>query len=341
MKNIFLPICTFLLIILLAANASAFLSVADVDIESPGKSNEVKPNELLTITFEVENEGEDKIEDVEALVYFERSGKKMKDDSGDELEFEFDLDYIKGEKSKSVEFTFNIPFDVEDSQMYDVVVEVTGKNSSDRERYEDIDRSENFEIIKDRHELLFYKHDINPTTIVCNRALTVNYDIRNIGERDEEINLSIVNKLFGINVLESFELEEEYDDDNKWEKTHVFNIPSGIAPGTYGLTINLYYDGGDLHQYNSTNIVVEKCDGTSGSGSSDDGNDGSGTADTNDTSGSGNVDVVYTQPTTATSVPASQPKKDTGIDTTVLLIVAAVIAVLLLIVVIVVLLSRK
>lgn len=321
-------------------NAAAFLHISDVDIESPGKSDEVKPNELLTITFEVENEGEDKIEDIEVLIYFERSGRKMDNNDGDDLEFEFDLDYIRGERTKDVDFSFNIPFDVEDGEIYTVVVEVEGKNSSDRERYTDEDRSEDFEIVRERHELLFYKLDINPKTISCDRTLNVHYDIRNIGERDEEINLSIVNNLFGINVIESFELEEEYDEDNKWERSHTFEIPSDVASGTYGLTVNLYYDDGDLHQYNTTQITVEECGGqttTDDTGTTD--NDT--TDDTTDTTDDSDVEVVFTQPATSTSYPAIAPEKKSGVDTTVLLVVIGIVAVLLLIVILVVVLSRK
>lgn len=339
-KNVFLPVCLILIILILSVNATAFIKINDVDFTSPGRSREVKPNEAAELTFEIENTGEEKIEDIEVLVYFERNSRKLDDNNGDDFELETEIDYIRGDRNKDVEFKFNIPFDVEDGEIYTIVVEVEGKNSTDNEKYTDRDTSEDFEIIREKHELLFYKLDISPTTISCDRTITVHYDIRNIGQRDEDINLTIVNNIFDINLIETFDLEEEYDEDNKWEKSHFFDIPSSVALGTYGLTVNLYYDGDDEHQYNTTNIVVEECGGqttTDDTGTTD--NDTTG--DTTDTTDDPDVEVIYTQPVTSTTYPAVAPPKKTGMDTTVILIVAAIMVILLLIVILVVVLSRK
>ena len=343
-KSTFLPVYSIFVFLMLALGAAAQLTISDVDVSSPDKANEAKPNELVTISFDLENEGDEKIENVKANVYFERSGKKLKDDTGDEIEFEFDdeIDYIRDGKSKTIEFSFNVPFDVEDGQEYTVVVEAEGKNSSNRaQKFTDTDRSESFTILRENHELLFYKLEISPVTISCDRILNVNYDIRNIGERDEDINLTIVNDIFGINVKESFSLESDYDEDNKWEKSNAFDIPSGIAAGTYGLTVNLAYNNGNKQQYNTTQITVQGCSGqqTTSTGT---GTTTTGTTSTSATTTSGTqqpVTVQYTQPGAA-PYPAITPKKsgETSITT---ILIAAIVVIVFLLVVLLALMMRK
>lgn len=342
-KNAFLMVCLLAVFAILALGSAAQLSIEDVDISSPDKSNEVKPNEPLTVSFDIGNEGDSKIEDVSALVYFERNGKKLRDNNEDDLEFDFDLDYIRENKAKNVEFTFNMPFDVEDGQVYIVVIEVEGKNETNRDKFTDDDRSESFTVIRDRHELILYTLDIQPRTISCDRTLNVRYDVRDIGEKDEDANLTIINSLFGINVTENFELSADYDVDNKWDKSHAFEIPSNVALGTYGLTLTLFYDDGRKQSFNTTQITVAEC----GSGSQDTGGSqstGQQATETQQTSGqaSQGSTVQYTQPSAASSYPAVAPAKKAGLSsTTWALIIAGELVLVLIIVLIVVALRRK
>lgn len=347
-KPYLLALCSILLVLVVASSVSAQLQIKDVDVTSEAREDEAKPNELVTISFEVENDGDDEdIEDIDATVYFDRSGSKMEDDNGNEIEFDFNLDTIRAEKSKTTEFSFRIPFDVTDGHVYDVVVEVEGKNETNRAKLTDTDSSESFTIIKDRHDLIFYRLDISPTTLNCGGALNVHYDIRNIGEKDEDANLSIVNSIFGINVAESFSLESDYDEDNKWEKSHVFDIPSNIAPGTYGLTVNLVYDSGNKRQFNTTNIVVSAC-GTqtqqpqqpSGTDQQTNQSQSSGTQ-SGTQNGQTSATVPVVQPSTPTVYPAVTPKKSEGPSTTLILIIAAEVVVALLAIVIVLALRKR
>lgn len=343
LRHYFLVVCSILLVLAVAGAAAAQLQIKDVDITSVGREDEAKPNELVTISFDVENDGEDRIEDIDATVYFDRSGKKMKDDNGKEIEFDFDLGYIKAGKTKTTEFSFYIPFDVEDGHVYDVVVEVDGKNESNRAKLEDTDSSESFTIIKDRHDLIFYRLDISPTTINCEGMLNVHYDIRDIGEKDEDANLSIVNSIFGINVEESFSLESDYDEDNKWEKSHVFDIPANIAPGIYGLTVTLVYDSGNKRQFNTTNIVVNACGAQQPSGSDQQATNQSQSdgAQSGTQNGQTAATVPVVQPSTQIVYPAATPKKSEGSSTTLILIIAAEVVVALLAIVIVLALRKR
>lgn len=345
-KFAFLAVFCFVLFTMLSFSAAAQLNIASVDVSSPGKASEVKPNELVTISFELENEGDDKIENVGATVYFDRNGKKLKYDNGDEIKFEFDneIDYIRGGKSKQIEFSFNIPFDVDDNTEYAVVVEADGRNASNREKFNVTDRSETFSVVKDRHDIIFYKLDISPTTMSCDRNLNVHYDLRNIGYRDEDANLTIINNLFSINVTESFSLEKDYDEDNKWEKSHTFAIPMGVAPGTYGFTINLDYGDGNKHQYNTTQLTIQDCNGQSSSGTTQPATPATtGTTGTTTTTTAGqqpNVNVQYTQPSSA-SYPAVAPNKSGETSMTTILIAAAAIIVFLLVILIALMMRKR
>ncbi|MFO8015656.1 MAG: hypothetical protein R6U32_00985 [Candidatus Woesearchaeota archaeon] len=327
-----------------------------MDLESVERDNEVKPDEKLSIDFEVENEGDDEIEDVEVLVYFERNGNRMEDDEGDDIEFDFDLGDIDDGDSEKVDFSFNIPFDVKDDDEYYVVVEIEGKNSSSGDKIEIIDdTADRFEIIKERHELLFHKLDISPTTMDCDRMLDVHYDIRNIGRYDEDVNLSLVNSLLGINITENFNLDYKYDEDNKWEESHTIAIPYDVQSGTYALTINLYYDDGDEHKYNTTRIKIEDC-GTAGEGedSQENGEDESGEENTSSpddgsdgtTDGSGGEETGQDTGGSTTPPPSSysspvKPKDESGTDPLLILIILGEVAIALLVIIITVVLIRK
>lgn len=324
----------------LACSAAAQLGISNVDFSSQDKSSEVKPNEFATISFDIDNDGDGKIENIKTKIHFERDGKKMQDDTGDDIEFKPEtIDYIKEGKSKSMELSFHTPFDVRDGDEWTVVVYAEGKNASNNAKFTDEDRSESFTITRDRHDLLFYKLDISPTSISCERMLTLHYDIRNIGEQDEKGNLTIINDVLGINYSSSYDLDSNYDEDNKFEDTQTFQLKNTLPVGTYGLTLMLNYDDNLKTKYNTTQITVQECNGQTAGTTT-----GTGTETTGTGTQTGQiVDVQYTQPTqpSTTYYSAAPPKKSEGISQTTLLVVAGVVILALFITVIVLVMRKR
>lgn len=349
-KTGFLGVCVIIVFLITALSAAAQLSINEIDFNSPGKANEVKPAESAEIAFEIENEGEDKVENIKTTIYFERNGKKLQDDEGDDIELEPDtIDYIRGGKSDDIKVSFATPFDVEDDEEYTIVIEVEGKNASNKVKLTDTDSSESFRVIRERHEMLFYKLDISPTTVLCGGTLNVHYDVRDIGEQDERGNLTIVNGALGMNFSENYDLDSDYDEDNKLETTKAFQLRQDIAPGVYPLTLGLYYDNNLKTLYNTTQITVE-CGTSAGTGTGTTTTTPAattgqtGTAGTTGTGQQPNVDVQYnTQPAqpSTTYYSAQPPVKKEGLSQTTILIAAGIIVLVMFAVIIALVVGRR
>ncbi|MBD3313332.1 hypothetical protein GF345_02730 [Candidatus Woesearchaeota archaeon] len=344
------------MVVILAASAAAEdLMIQDFEIDSVDEDDEVKPGETLTITFDVVNVISDDIEDIEVELWFERSGTKLEDKNGDRINPEFDLNDIDAGDDKDIRYEFEIPWEVDDGDRWDIMVRVKGRNAEDSSRVDFEDTFGEFKIEKDSHEL-FVDASFDPETVDCGDHVQLDVLVRNIGTNDEEnVNITIINTLIGINKREVVYLDEDpEEDDNYFEETYSFNVNDDLNPGLYELTVRAKYDNGYEEAYKTITLDVANCQFSAGSqtgDSSDDSDDqdgsqdsGTGTSDNDSTAGQTGTQ----QPTTGTTAPVnyvpatpSASPKDGGSDTTLILLIVVGEVALIIIIVLVYLLVRK
>ncbi len=261
-SKVVLPLIIIVLLVLCAGTAIAGLEIQDFDLDSEGDDELVKPGEELTVKFDVVNTGSYDLEDVEAELWFEEGGSKLEDNNGDNINPEFDLRDLDEGDSKNVKYTFKIPWEVEDTERYDIFVKVKAKNASNNNRESIEEKLGKFRVEKENHELMIKTH-FEPQKVDCGGDARLYVSVRNIGSNNEDdINLTAINTLIGVNAREFFYLDKDFDDENLFEKSYPFTVKENLNPGMYELTVRVEYDRGYRKQHKTTNITVESCDFT-------------------------------------------------------------------------------
>ncbi len=250
----------------LAVGKGARLAISDLDITVDGKSDknvnnnsriseEASPGSKVEFSIELENlfdNDEDlDIEDIDAKVTIENI------DDGDDLEEEIDSIDIKQGKDKSVNVEFDIPWQVDEDE-YPVIIEIEGEDENNT-RHEILYELK-LELEKEKHEIAIVNALASPSAIKCQRKVSINAEIANIGAEDEdEVSLRIMSPELGINSLtENIELDEGTDD-NTYTKLLSETLEEDIAAGIYPITIKAYYDGKESDS-KKFNLAVQDCE---------------------------------------------------------------------------------
>ncbi|MCH8003110.1 MAG: lamin tail domain-containing protein [Nanoarchaeota archaeon] len=242
------------------------LQISDLDVKVDGKtdknlidgdkiSKEAKPGSKVIFSIEVENlftDDEDlEIEDIEIIVTI------LDIDDGDDLDEdakEFDLKAGKDEREK---IEFEIPLEVEEDT-FDVLIEVEGEDENGTTH--EIEFNLELEVEKENHEIRIIRSALTPSTIKCQRTISINTEIINTGSEDEDdVTLEVMNSDLSINSLVTGIELDEGTDDNRFTKLFTESISTDVLPGTYPITINTYYDG-KLSETDTVNLDVEECE---------------------------------------------------------------------------------
>jgi len=116
---------------------------------------------------------------------------------------------------------------------------------------------------KDDHDVVFQKADIKPSSVDCNRRVTISYTVKNIGGKDEDaVQVSVENEDldFFKNVFIDELQEGDYDDDDtEYEQSYSFTVPEDMTAGTYPFTFIAEFDDGDEEERTDIDLVVNEC----------------------------------------------------------------------------------
>ena len=100
------------------------------------------------------------------------------------------------------------------------------------------------------------------SSLACGDETSLIADVKNLGEKDEDVIITVENKDLGIyETSDTFELEEfDSNEDNEATRTFSITIPEGITEGIYNFIVKATYSG------NSDSITlpldVWSCDST-------------------------------------------------------------------------------
>jgi len=242
------------------------LAISDLDVKVDKKTDknlnnntkidkEAVPGSIVEFKLEIENlftdEEDLKIKDIDVEITIEDI------DDGDDLAEDADEFDIKPEKNKDVSIEFDIPLEV-DEDIYDVIINVEGKDENGTTHA--IIWGLELEVEKESHEIRIIRAALTPSTIRCQRQISINTEIINTGSDDEDdVTLEATSADLGISSLTADIELDEGTDDNRFTKLFTRSISADVAPGIYPITINAYY-GSTLSESKTVDLTVEDCE---------------------------------------------------------------------------------
>ncbi len=186
----------------------------------------------IEVTIDVENRGNDDIEDVivEWGLYNQRTGELLFDD-------EDDLRDLDDGDEETIDFTFIVDADeFDESDNEDDFTFLVRAYSEDNEDMDCKSDQTDIRIIRDDHFVIFSNLQI-PETVQCKETLSIRGDVWNIGDDDEdEVSVLITSSDF--NIEEKIEIGDmDVLDDDSF--TFEYQVPEDLEEGNYRITIQV------------------------------------------------------------------------------------------------------
>ena len=224
----------------------------------PGDNiKDVKPGNKVEFSGDIENlftDNDDiQIENVEITITI-----KGIDDS-DDLEESDDVGDIDADDKESFSVEFDIPEEVDEDD-YNVLIEVEGEDENGATHR--VEWELTLELNKEKHDIQVKRATVSPSTVKCSRDISLNIELKNQGENDEdEVVLRIESAALDIGLEDTSipEIEEGTDSDTEYDKTYTFTIDDDARAATYQILVKSYYDTDTLSDTETIPLVVENC----------------------------------------------------------------------------------
>ena len=226
-------------------------------VNDGGTADEIKAGQELEVEVEVENlfprATSIDFDDVELEITIEDLDGR--DESEDVPDFSLDA----GEEEKHT-LSIAIPIEAEDRK-HRMLITAQGRDENgavhSRESTVFID------LERERHDIRITQFEANKESISCDRSIDLFARVFNAGRsKEREASLEFVSAPLGIAYTEGdFELEEDPDDsDSEVSVTKNFRISNAVAPGSYQIVANSYYDSTKLSDSASLTLQVRNCE---------------------------------------------------------------------------------
>lgn len=230
------------------------ITTFDVEVvEGEGDDDAWKLLDIVEIEVEVENIGDDEVEEVFVEIgLFDSNGRNeisdLEFESDDEEEIEIgDLD--DGDE-ETVTFRFQVPADFEDGD-YRLTVKAysddVGEDEQCVDTSDDLDENERYTIIdveREDDEGKFIAFDdivFTPTEATCGDRVSMTLDVFNIGDEDQDqVRVNLRNTELGIN--EFVEIRTDLDQGDRETVSFEFVIPDDAEDKFYTLNLFAEYD---------------------------------------------------------------------------------------------------
>jgi len=216
--------------------------------------NSIKPGSTLTLEVTIKNIVSFDLEDVVVKATIEDI------DDGDDLEADdYDIGNLNDGNKEEATFSFDIPWEL-DRNSYDLVLEVEGEDDDGDEYSKEI--TIKLDVERKTHDVAISNADLGLSTLQCVRSTSLNVDITNTGERDENDAVLVVkSSALGIDfVKEDIDLDEA----ETYSEYIAIHLDDDFAAGTYTIIIESYYDDDeyaddDITDYKTVGLIVEDC----------------------------------------------------------------------------------
>lgn len=246
------------------------LSFKKIKIKNKGPSedgddNEWYPLDKIEIEVELENNGDDELEDIvfefglfekgsdtnlaDEMIWLSEDDEEIElgdiEEKGedDELEhtFEFKINPEEVEKGNYIVMIKAYPDGDEDLVCVDHTDDLTGE-FGDSEYYAEVDIRK-----EDKDEGRAVVVDVESLSLIqatCDEEISVTVDVWNLGDLDQEqVKVMLINEELGLELEEV--IRDDLDEGEKEEVTFVFKMPKDADAKTYELEFTTYYEYDD------------------------------------------------------------------------------------------------
>ncbi len=214
--------------------------------------DDVYPGSEITIELELKNNLDVDIEDTDI------DGTLYDIDDNDNIDDDTEIETIKAGKTKSAELTFKIPLEVEEDD-YDLAIDIRGEDENNNEQKFTLEFT--VSVDKQKHEIMIKNADLLSETLSCSRTTSLDVEIMNIGEEDEnDARITVTNQALGIALEKSsISLDADTDDDNRYSAIFAIDINEKAKAGTYPLQISAYSEHDSEEDTASVDLKIEDC----------------------------------------------------------------------------------
>ncbi|MFC1697799.1 hypothetical protein ACFL1H_05675 [Nanoarchaeota archaeon] len=282
----------------------SILDIDNVDVND----DQFQLGDTIEVDIDLKNDHDDiDLDSCEATLTFRDGSSKLEDDDDDDIEIDTDrdeLDEIDGGDEENINFeSVDVPHNVDDGDEYDVYIEVECENADNSaQRFTAIDDGETIEFEKRNHEIEIYKSEFSSNKIACGqRSIELNVGVRNIGAKDEDVQVTVQSTEINVDAVRTFELDKDYDNDDN-DRVERFTISTNdLNQGVYSVDIKAYYDDNDKYMTGRASFEVPAC-GTSTTPATPDTDTKTDSTSTDTTvkSGSGDDKDISTKPADST-----------------------------------------
>ena len=221
-------------------------------------SKKARPGSKIKLDFKIKNRFPDdsNIDIRDILITVNINGIE----DGDDVEIEsnkFDLDPDESSTRKVLEYT--IPFKVEiDTYTIEITVEGEDRNGVTHS----VSKKVYLRVDKMSHEIVINSATILPIDLQCGGKVTVYYDIRNIGDQEEDdVRVDIVNEVIGLMHSDTnIQLVDGIDEESTYQKSVILDTRKDISSGTYPVYVNAYFSGDILNSRKELSLNIKGCE---------------------------------------------------------------------------------
>ena len=223
----------------------------DVSIEDPDSNDEFSPVDLISIEVNVENNGDDDIDDVkiEATLYDVTNDERIEKVKSEKFDVNEDDD-------EDISLELEIP-DGEIDEGNDFILFVKAFESGNEEK-QCAEDSIDIDIEREKDKIVFDELNINPESIGCERELKIETKLNNVGTNEQEVYLQA--RILNTNLISKsdvFTLDDFNEDDHDIVKELMINVPENIKNGNYNLEVAAYYS--DKTTVENKEIIIDGC----------------------------------------------------------------------------------
>lgn len=219
-----------------------------------GKITDVFPGSTVEIKIELENLY-DSATDIE-IVDISTEGTIEEIDDGDDIEEEIKEFDLGADRKDSKTLKFEIPLEVEAKDRL-LTIEIKAEDDAGI-KYEK-EFTYDLEVEKEKNELKIIKAELNKDSYKCGENALLSFSLINIGAKEENVNLKIVNEDLKLDINEDFELSNDaFEESSKYENRFNIRIPENIDKMAYPITITAEY--GTEKEAANLNLVVNECE---------------------------------------------------------------------------------
>ena len=189
----------------------------ELEIKEPDSGDEFSIGENINIKVKIKNTGEDDDFDIKAYLYDLDDDNSIK-----EARKSISLDE---DEHENVNFELVVPENADENNEHAIFVYAESDEGLCSQGYIDID-------LKRESKVIIKNIAASPEELVCGENFDLSFDLKNLGENSEDIEVSVENKELGIKQTKNIELEE-YGEEDEDKEIFTIKIPEDINASDY------------------------------------------------------------------------------------------------------------